>query len=67
VGITGGRGAAPIWTRFMKAATAGEPPRRFAKPNGIEVISVNPRTGRKSGFFSRERLRVALRTGQEGG
>jgi penicillin-binding protein 1A len=67
VGITGGRGAAPIWTRFMKAATAGEPPRRFSKPGGIRVISVNPRTGRKSGFFSTERLRVALRSGQEDG
>jgi penicillin-binding protein 1A len=67
LGITGGRGAAPIWTRFMKAATAGEPPRRFTKPGGIEVISVNPGTGRKAGFFSRERLRVALRAGQEGG
>jgi 1A family penicillin-binding protein len=67
VGITGGQGAAPIWTRFMKAATAGEPPRRFTKPGGIEVISVNPGTGRKAGFFSRERLRVALRAGQEGG
>lgn len=65
-GITGGRGAAPIWTRFMKAATAGEPPRRFSKPNGIRVLSVNPRTGRKSGFFSSERLRVALRAGQGG-
>ncbi|MEJ2640014.1 MAG: PBP1A family penicillin-binding protein [Desulfosarcinaceae bacterium] len=67
VGVTGSRGAAPIWTRFMKAATAGEPPRRFAKPSGIEVISVNPYTGRKAGFFSRERLRVAMRAQQEGG
>jgi penicillin-binding protein 1A len=66
LGITGGRGAVPIWTRFMKAATAGEPPRIFSKPNGIRVMSVNPRTGRRSGFFSSERLRVALRAGQEG-
>jgi penicillin-binding protein 1A len=66
-GITGSRGAAPIWTRFMKDATAGEPPRRFSKPSGIEVVAVNPRTGRKAGFFSSERLRVAMRASQEGG
>jgi 1A family penicillin-binding protein len=66
-GVTGSRGAAPIWTRFMKAATAGDPPRRFTKPSGIEMISVNPHTGRKAGFFSSERLRVAMRSQQEGG
>ncbi len=44
-GITGGRGAAPIWTDFMMSATAGEPERDFKTPNGIEFKTVDAATG----------------------
>jgi penicillin-binding protein 1A len=64
-GITGGRGAAPIWAEFMKKATAGEPSRAFTQPAGIEMVNVNPKTGKTAYLFSRDRIKVALRQGKE--
>ena len=63
-GITGGRGAAPIWAQFMKAATAGEPPKAFLVPPDIRFKNVNPETGGWAGFWTRDPLSVALRKGQ---
>ncbi|BBO78634.1 penicillin-binding protein [Desulfosarcina widdelii] len=60
-GITGGRGAAPIWTRFMKAATEGEPPKAFLVPPDIYIKKVNPETGSWAGFWTRDPVSVALR------
>jgi 1A family penicillin-binding protein len=60
-GITGGRGAAPIWTRFMKQAMQGEPPRNFMVPADITFKQVNPETGSWAGFWTREPVTVALR------
>ena len=60
-GITGGRGAAPIWTQFMKAATQGEPPRDFKVPADIYFRNVNPDSGSWAGFWTRDPVRVALR------
>ncbi|MBR9980417.1 MAG: PBP1A family penicillin-binding protein [Desulfatitalea sp.] len=45
VGITGGRGAAPIWAQFMIKASEGEPPRPFLHPSGIRLQAVDPVTG----------------------
>lgn len=45
VGITGGRGAAPIWTAFMTQALKSEPERDFRVPKDIRFVTVNPRTG----------------------
>lgn len=64
-GITGGRGAAPIWGDFMKKATAGEPSRTFTQPAGVRLVSVNPKTGKPAYFFSHDRIKVALRQDQE--
>ena len=44
-GITGGRGAAPIWARFMIRATEGEPQRPFVQPMGIVFRNVDATTG----------------------
>jgi len=63
-GITGGRGAAPIWSDFMLKVTQGEPRREFEVPPGIRFVRVNPRTGRIAGLFESEPLSVALRKGQ---
>jgi len=63
-GVTGGRGAAPIWADFMIKATAGEPPREFAIPSDIRFEKVNQRTGSVAGKRTAHPLRVALRTGQ---
>ena len=62
-GITGGRGAAPIWAQFMKQATEGEPPRTFMAPPDIYFKKVNPETGSLAGFWTRNPVTVAMRKG----
>ncbi len=64
VGITGGRGAAPIWADFMMKATAGEPSREFSIPPNIHVESVDATTGRKSSYFTDAPVKVVLKDGQ---
>jgi len=44
-GITGGRGAAPIWTHFMMEALKSEPVRDFAIPDNIRFEKVDAATG----------------------
>jgi penicillin-binding protein 1A len=63
-GITGGRGAAPIWTEFMKQALAGEPPRAFPVPSDIHIKKVDPETGMAAGFWADQQIPVALRRGR---
>ncbi len=64
VGITGGRGAAPIWTAFMQQATEGEPTRNFTVPPGIHFEAVDPQTGRRPDALTRDVLQVALMVSQ---
>jgi membrane carboxypeptidase/penicillin-binding protein len=59
-GITGGRGAAPIWTAFMQRAMEGEPTREFTVPAGIHFEEIDPQTGRPPDALTRSALRVAL-------
>jgi membrane peptidoglycan carboxypeptidase len=63
-GITGGRGASPIWAQFMKQATEGEPPRAFMAPPDIYFKKVNPETGSLAGFWTRDPVTVAMRKKQ---
>jgi penicillin-binding protein 1A len=65
VGITGGRGAAPIWADFMLKATAGESAREFSIPPNIRFERVDAVTGRKASYFTKETTEVALQDGQE--
>ncbi|MCB9236282.1 MAG: PBP1A family penicillin-binding protein [Bacteroidia bacterium] len=44
-GITGGRGAVPIWTDFMIRAMKGEPERDFLVPADIRYETVETTTG----------------------
>jgi 1A family penicillin-binding protein len=60
-GITGGRGAAPIWARFMSKATEGEPPRPFIQPMGIVFESCDDTTGAPVHTGAPSAMRVALR------
>lgn len=60
-GVTGGRGAAPIWAQFMKAVTQGEPPRAFMAPPDVYFKRVNPETGSVAGFWTRDPVSVAMR------
>jgi penicillin-binding protein 1A len=64
VGITGGRGAVPIWTDFMKKALANEPAREFSIPSGVRVTTANALTGGLASVFTEKPLQVALRNGQ---
>lgn len=41
--ITGGSGAAPIWTSFMKSIPASNAP--FYQPPGVQTVDVDPATG----------------------
>ncbi|MGD9365720.1 MAG: PBP1A family penicillin-binding protein [Desulfobacteraceae bacterium] len=60
-GITGGRGAAPIWARFMTKATEGEPPRPFTQPMGILFEYCDDTTGEPIYAGAPSAVRVALR------
>jgi len=64
-GITGGRGAAPIWADFMIKATDGEPHREFAIPSDIRFVKVDPITGYKANDSTLNPVRIALREGQK--
>ncbi|MFZ7125991.1 MAG: transglycosylase domain-containing protein [Desulfobacterales bacterium] len=63
-GITGGRGAAPIWAEFMKRATEGDPYREFPIPDEIRFELIDPMTGRAPDTLTRSTVRVALAGGQ---
>ncbi|MGH7960725.1 MAG: hypothetical protein ACRERD_02725, partial [Candidatus Binatia bacterium] len=43
--LSGAEAALPIWTEFMKRATAGMPVREFVLPPGVSLIAVDPSTG----------------------
>ena len=64
VGITGGRGAAPIWADFMIKATGGEPHREFSVPSDIHFETVDSVSGEIAGHWTRSPVQVALRSGQ---
>lgn len=64
VGITGSRGATPIWVDFMMKATAGESSREFGMPPNIHLENVDATTGRKASFFTKEPVQVVLKDGQ---
>jgi len=63
-GITGGRGAAPIWTDFMTKATDGEPAREFTVPSDIRFEIVDAVSGEITGQSARSPVQVALRSSQ---
>jgi 1A family penicillin-binding protein len=63
-GITGGRGATPIWADFMLKATNGEPSREFTVPSDIHFETLNPVSGEIAKRWTRNPLQVALRSGQ---
>ncbi|MEB2284788.1 MAG: hypothetical protein B6D46_13210 [Polyangiaceae bacterium UTPRO1] len=45
LGLSGAQAALPIWTEFMKRATAGRPARDFEIPQGIVLAMVDPESG----------------------
>lgn len=45
VGVSGSEGAVPIWTRYMRAVTAGEPDGDFPVPPGIVFVPTDVMSG----------------------
>ncbi|MDG1400160.1 MAG: hypothetical protein P8R45_05395, partial [Candidatus Binatia bacterium] len=43
--LSGGSAALPIWTEFMRRATAADKPRGFSVPPGVTLVEVDRRTG----------------------
>ncbi|HEV8342290.1 MAG TPA: PBP1A family penicillin-binding protein [Candidatus Binatia bacterium] len=45
LGLSGAQAALPIWTDFMKRATAGTPVTDFVPPPGIKMVNIDPLSG----------------------
>jgi len=43
--LAGAEAALPIWTDFMKQATAGLPPNPFVPPPGVVLVRIDPASG----------------------
>jgi 1A family penicillin-binding protein len=63
-GITGGRGAAPLWAEFMRKATEGEPQREFTVPSDIRFVQVIPTTGQPTLPWGPRGMDVAMKESQ---
>jgi membrane carboxypeptidase/penicillin-binding protein len=46
VSLSGSQAALPIWTQFMKSATAGELSDEFEVPEGITFAQIDRNTGK---------------------
>jgi penicillin-binding protein 1B len=46
LGLSGSQAALPIWTDFMKAATAGRGSHEFEVPDGITFVEIDRDTGK---------------------
>lgn len=64
LGLTGAQAALPIWTDFMKKATAGRPRREFVRPPGLEAVEIDPRNGLRAARRCPEKMTEIFRTGQ---
>ena len=45
INLAGGEAALPIWTEFMKRATAGLPASPFIPPPGVTMVRIDPMSG----------------------
>jgi penicillin-binding protein 1B len=48
LGLSGAQAALPIWTEFMKRATAGTPVADFIAPPGIKMVDIDPLSGQRA-------------------
>jgi len=67
VGITGGRGAAPIWAEFMMNALSSDPERDFPIPDDVHFEKVDTETGCSPEGYrgGHELMTVPLKTEQK--
>jgi membrane carboxypeptidase/penicillin-binding protein len=65
LGLSGAQAALPIWTEFMKRATAGMPVTDFLPPPGIRMVDVDPESGYRATPNCPQVIREAFFEGDE--
>jgi penicillin-binding protein 1B len=65
LGLSGSQAALPIWTEFMKRATAGTPVTDFIVPSGIKIVEIDPLSGQLATTNCSYVLREAFLEGEE--
>ena len=45
IGLSGGEGAVPIWTRYISAVTSGQPNNDFAPPDNVNFVDFDETSG----------------------
>jgi penicillin-binding protein 1B len=65
LGLSGAQAALPIWTEFMKRATAGTPVVDFVPPPGIKFIDIDPLSGQPATSSCPTVIREAFVEGDE--
>ncbi len=63
--LGGAQAALPIWTEFMKRATAGTPPTAFLPPPGVTLVAVDQETGLRATPSCPKVIQEAFPNGQE--
>jgi penicillin-binding protein 1B len=65
LGLSGAQAALPIWTEFMKQATAGMPVSDFLPPPGIKLVDIDPLSGQLATPTCPNVIREAFLEGEE--
>jgi penicillin-binding protein 1B len=65
LGLSGGQAALPIWTEFMKRATAGRSFSEFTRPPGVTLVPIDRRTGCRVTSYSPAVIEEAFYNGEE--
>lgn len=65
LGLSGAQAALPIWTDFMKRATANTPIMDFVPPPGIKIVDIDPLSGQIATANCPYVLREAFPEGEE--
>ena len=65
IGLTGAEAALPIWTAFMKRATAGHPEKTFEVPEGLVFVDIDKETGKLATPGCPKTMREAFLAGSE--
>jgi penicillin-binding protein 1B len=65
LGLSGAQAALPIWTDFMKRATAAMPVTDFPLPPGVRIVDIDPQSGFKATPNCPETISEAFLEGEE--
>lgn len=65
LGLSGAQAALPIWTEFMKLATASTPITDFVPPPGVKIVEIDPLSGQLATPNCSYVLREAFLEGDE--